>query len=312
MRVLVTGGAGFIGSHIVDAMLAAGHEVSVVDNLSTGKRVNLNPGARFFEADITGPGLESVFEAFRPEAVDHHAAQASVKVSIGEPARDLAVNAGGTVALLSLCRQYEVRRFVYAASGGTAYGEPQTLPITEDHQVRLLSNYGVSKYTGELYVDLARRTWGIETVVLRYANVYGPRQDPHGEAGVVAIFTGLMLAGQPCTIDGDGEQAKDYVYVTDVAAANVAALAAASGALVNIGTGTGTSVNAIHRELASAIPTSVPSRNGPPRPGDVRNTWLDNRLAKDVLGWSPAVDFARGIAETVAWYRESAAASSSS
>lgn len=307
MRILVTGGAGFIASHVADAMIAAGHEVAIVDDLSAGKRANLAPAARFFQVDITGSGLPAVFEEFRPDAVDHHAAQSSVKVSLTEPARDLAVNAGGTVALLDLCRRYNVRRFIYAASGGTAYGEPRHLPIAEDHPVRLLSSYGVSKYAGELYVDLARRTWGLETVILRYANVYGPRQDPHGEAGVVAIFTALMLAGQPCTIDGDGEQAKDYVFVSDVASANVAALTAPSGTLVNIGTGVGTTVNTIHRELAAVIPSAVAHRNGPPRPGDVRQTWLNNALAREALGWRPMVDFATGISQTVAWYRDRAA-----
>ncbi|MGD9933983.1 MAG: NAD-dependent epimerase/dehydratase family protein [Dehalococcoidia bacterium] len=308
MRILVTGGAGFIASHVADAMIDAGHEVAIVDDLSTGKRANLNPSARFFEVDITGPGLRAVFAEFRPEVVDHHAAQASVKVSLGEPARDLAVNAGGTVALLNLCREFNVGRFIYAASGGTAYGEPKVLPIAEDHPVRLLSNYGVSKYAGELYVDLAGRSSSLETVILRYANVYGPRQDPHGEAGVVAIFTGLMLAGEPCTIDGDGEQAKDYVYAVDVAAANLAALTAPAGTLVNVGTGVGTTVNEIHRELAAAIPSAAVHRNGPPRPGDVRQTWLDNSHARRVLGWTPAVDFATGIRHTVAWYRARATA----
>ncbi|MCC7088263.1 MAG: NAD-dependent epimerase/dehydratase family protein [Dehalococcoidia bacterium] len=300
MRILVTGGAGFIGSHIVDAYLAEGHEVAVVDNLSTGRRANVDRRATLHEVDIHSRELEPIFAAFRPEVVNHHAAQASVKVGQADPVHDLEVNGAGTARVAQLAVAHGARKLIYASSGGTVYGDPESLPVTEDHRIAPRSNYGASKYVGELYVQLAARTSDIEYTIFRYGNAFGPRQDPHGEAGVVAIFAGLMRAGQPCTIDGDGEQRKDYVYVGDMARANVLALATGNGLVANIGTGEGTTVNHIYRVLSEAIGNSIEPRSAPPRPGDVRNFWLDCSRAKTALGWEPTVSFEEGIALTVA------------
>ena len=299
MRILVSGGAGFIGSHIVEAYLAAGHEVAVVDNLATGRRANVARGATLHEVDLHARELERIFAEFRPEVVNHHAAQASVKVGNADPVHDLEVNGGGTARLLQLCVENGVRKVIYSSSGGTVYGEPRSLPVAEDHPIAPRSNYGTSKYVGELYVQLAARTAGIDFTIFRYGNAFGPRQDPHGEAGVIAIFTGLMLAGQPCTIDGDGEQKKDYLYVGDIARANVLALDGGSGLVANIGTGVGITVNHIFQVLAEATENTIAARYGPPRAGDVRNFWLDCALAKRELGWEPTVSFEEGVRLTV-------------
>jgi len=299
MRTLVSGGAGFIGSHIVEAYLAAGHEVAVVDNLATGRRANVARGATLHEVDLHARELERIFAEFRPEVVNHHAAQASVKVGNADPVHDLEVNGGGTARLLQLCVENGVRKVIYSSSGGTVYGEPRSLPVAEDHPIAPRSNYGTSKYVGELYVQLAARTAGIDYTIFRYGNAFGPRQDPHGEAGVIAIFTGLMLAGQPCTIDGDGEQKKDYLYVGDIARANVLALDGGSGLVANIGTGVGITVNHIFQVLAEATENTIAARYGPPRAGDVRNFWLDCALAKRELGWEPTVSFEEGVRLTV-------------
>lgn len=299
MRILVTGGAGFIGSHIVEAYLAEGHEVAVVDNLATGRRANVPRGATLYEVDLHARELESVFDTFGPEVVNHLAAQASVKVGNADPVHDLEVNGGGTARLMQLAVQHGVRKVIYASSGGTVYGEPESLPVTESHSIAPHSNYGTSKYVGELYVRMAARTSNMEATILRYGNAFGPRQDPHGEAGVIAIFTGLMIAGQQCTIDGDGEQKKDYVYVGDIARANVAALTKGNGLIANIGTGVGITVNHIFEVLNKATANEIEPRHGPPRPGDVRNFWLDCSLARKELGWVPETSFEEGVRLTV-------------
>jgi UDP-glucose 4-epimerase len=306
MRILVTGGAGFIGSHIVDAYLAGGHDVAVIDNLATGRRASVAKGAALHEIDIHSRETERVFAEFKPEVVNHHAAQASVKVSTGDPVFDLEINGGGTARIAALCVEHGVRKMIYSSSGGTVYGEPAALPVPESHATKPVSNYGLSKLVGELYIELMARTAGLDYTILRYSNAYGPRQDPHGEAGVVAIFTGRMLAGEQCTIDGDGEQRKDYVYVGDIARANVLCLEGGSGATLNIGTGRGTSVNEIYQALDAATGNTVAARHGPPRAGDVRNFWLDTTRAGEVLGWHAEVGFDEGIATTVAWFREHA------
>lgn len=303
MRILVTGGAGFIGSHIVDACVEAGHDVAVVDNLSTGRRANVNRAARLYEVDIHAREFERIVADFRPEVINHHAAQSSVKVGQADPVHDLEVNGGGTARVASLAVAYGVRKIIYASSGGTVYGEPVALPVSEDHPIAPRSAYGTSKYVGELYVQLAARTAGIEYTILRYGNAYGPRQDPQGEAGVVAIFTGLMLGCQQCTIDGDGEQKKDYLYVGDIARANVLALDRGPALVANIGTGIGTTVNEIYRVLSEVTGNTIPPRFGPPRPGDVRNFWLECSRARAELGWEPRVSFEEGIRRTVESFR---------
>ncbi|MCC6388002.1 MAG: NAD-dependent epimerase/dehydratase family protein [Dehalococcoidia bacterium] len=303
MRILVTGGAGFIGSHVVEAYLAEGHEVHVIDNLATGRRANVPEGAVLHEADIHSAESERLFASFRPEVVNHHAAQASVKLSSGDIVHDLEVNGGGTARIADLCVRYGVRKLIYSASGGTVYGNPDVLPIPETHPLRPVSNYGMSKLVGELYIALKGRTEGLEFTILRYSNAFGPRQDPHGEAGVVAIFTGRLLAGEPCTIDGDGEQLKDYIYVGDIARANVLALTRGGGETLNIGVGEGTSVNTIYAALTAAAGITAEPRFGPPRAGDVRAFWLDTSRAREVLGWQPEVTFDDGIRRTLDSFR---------
>jgi UDP-glucose 4-epimerase len=299
MRILVTGGAGFIGSHVAEAYLAAGHEVHIIDNLSTGRRANVPVDAVLHEVDIHSLETERIFASLRPSVVNHLAAQASVKVSTRVPVSDLESNVGGTARIAQLCVQFGVGKLIYASSGGTVYGDPQQLPVSEDHTCIPTSPYGLSKYAGELYVQLFHRMHGLDYTIFRYGNAFGPRQDPNGEAGVVAIFAANMLAHRTCTIDGDGEQRKDYLYVGDVAAANVLALEAGGQQTFNIGTGAGTSVNEIFRALQKATDDTTEPAYGPPRPGDVRNFWLDCHRAERELGWLPLVSFEEGARRTV-------------
>jgi UDP-glucose 4-epimerase len=219
---------------------------------------------------------------------------------------DLEVNGGGTARIAKLAADHGARKLIYASSGGTVYGNPQALPVTESHPIAPVSNYGTSKFAGELYVELASRNRGLDYTILRYGNAYGPRQDPHGEAGVVAIFTGLMLSGQPCTIDGDGEQKKDYIYVGDIASANIAALDRGSGGIYNVGTGEGITVNHIWKALSDETGNAVEAIYGPPRPGDVRNFWLDCSKARSELAWEPRVSFEEGVRLTVEYMRRPA------
>ena len=306
MRIALTGGAGFVGSHIAEAYLEAGHRVVVFDNLSTGRRANVPKGASLHEVDLHSREFERLLRELQPEVVNHHAAQASVKVSTGDPVRDLEANGGGTARVVSLAADIGVRKIIYSSSGGTVYGEPRSLPVTEAESIKPQSPYGLSKWVGEQYIHLFSQQHGIDYTILRYSNAFGPRQDPYGEAGVVAIFTARMLAGTPCTIDGDGEQRKDYLYVGEVARANVLALNAGSHGTFNIGSGVGTSVNEIFSALQRATGYTIAPRNGPPRPGDVRNFWLNCSRAKEGLGWEPQVSFDEGIHRTVASFRAEA------
>jgi UDP-glucose 4-epimerase len=308
MRVLVTGGGGFVGSTLVDACLAQGHDVVVVDDLSTGSAANIAAGARFYEVDIRTPALDQVFATERPEVVSHQAAQVSVRRSVEEPSHDAAINVLGTLNVLESARRHDVRRLVFASTGGAIYGEPDGDRADEEHPRRPESPYATAKLAAEHYLEGYRRG-GLETVVLRYANVYGPRQDPHGEAGVVAIFIQRILAGLPPTIFGDGEQVRDFVYVDDVVRANVLALEAdvARGpAVFNIGTGRGTSVNALWAQLAAIARPTVTPGHEPARTGDLLRSVLDVTRARKRLGWEPRVDLAAGLARTWQWFSERA------
>ncbi len=299
MRTLVTGGAGFIGSHVVDALIEAGHHVAVVDNLHTGKRSNLNPKAVFYEVDLRDvAGLARVFELESPEAVAHQAALADVRGSLLDPVVYAEVNILGSINLLELARRHGVRKVVYASTGGAVYGEPEFLPVTEGHPVNPLDPYGASKHAVEHYLFLYRHIYGLESVTLRYPNVYGPRQDALGEAGVVAIFGGRMLAGLPCTINGDGLQQRDFVYVSDVARANLQALERGDG-IYNIGSGIPTDINMIFDLLKTASGYEGEAIYGPAKLGEVRRTYLDATRAQAELGWMPAVGVAAGLRRTV-------------
>ena len=304
MRILVTGGAGFIGSNVADRFVALGHEVAVFDNLSSGFREFVNPKAKFYLGDLADPAaVEAAVADFRPDVVDHHAAQIDVRKSVTDPVFDARVNILGTIGLLQACVAHGVKKLVYASTGGALYGEGRQLPAPEDHPVNPEAPYGASKHTVEHYLYIWKLLHGLDYMVLRYPNVYGPRQNPHGEAGVNAIFIGLMLAGQSPKIFGDGTAVRDYLYVDDVVEANALALERGSGEMVNIGTGVGTSVNDIVRELKAIIGFAGDAIHLPARPGEVQRIYLDATRAKSVLGWTPQVSFRDGLARTVEWSR---------
>jgi UDP-glucose 4-epimerase len=305
MRVLVTGGAGFIGSNVVDGYLAAGHEVAVVDDLSAGTPANVSRRARLHRVDVRAGDLDAVFAAEQPEVVSHHAAQVSVRRSVEEPIHDAEVNVLGSLNVLEAARRHGVGRVIFASTGGAIYGEMAAgTAADESHPCRPRSPYAVAKLAVEHYLDGYRMAGGLETVVLRYANVYGPRQDPHGEAGVIAIFIQRILAGLTPVIYGDGEQVRDFVYVGDVVRANVAALTvpAVEPVLVNIGTGRGTSVNALWQALAAIAQPGVGPYHEPARAGDVLRSVLDATRAKRVLGWLPEVGLDDGLRRTWEWF----------
>jgi UDP-glucose 4-epimerase len=299
MKVLLTGGAGFIGSHVAEQLLARGHEVAVVDNLASGKRENLPEGARFYEMDVRS-GCAEVFEDFAPEALSHQAAQMDVRRSVREPDFDADVNVLGTVRLLQNCVHYDVSKVVFASTGGAIYGEQREFPATEDHPQYPVSPYGVSKLAAERYLHYYKVQHGVSYAALRYANVYGPRQDPHGEAGVVAIFSGNLAAGRKSTINGTGEQTRDYVYVGDVARANVLALEGepASGAY-NAGTGFETSVNELYDRMCRLSGRNLPPERGPQPPGEQGRSCVDPSRAARALNWRPEVDLDTGLKETL-------------
>jgi UDP-glucose 4-epimerase len=303
VKVLVTGGAGFIGSHAVDAFLAAGHEVVVVDNLSTGNRRNVASGAKLYEVDIRNAGLEEVFAAERPDVVSHHAAQASVNVSVADPRRDLETNIWGSLNVASCAIRHNVKKFIYVSTGGAAVGEPRYLPVDEKHPVDPLSPYGASKHSVEHYLYIYNRLSGLNYTILRYPNVYGPRQDPLGEAGVVAIFTGLMLRDEPVRINGSGEQERDFVHVYDIASANLLAVDSPPGEMYNLGSGEGTSVNTIFRLLAEATAYRREPNHGPALPGEVFKIYLDASKAQKELGWRQEWTLPVGLKQTVDWIK---------
>jgi len=303
MKALVTGGAGFIGSHVVDAFLAAGHEVVVVDDLSTGKAENVDPGARLYQMDIRDPELDGLFARERPEVVSHQAARANVRESLEKPLLYAEVNVLGSLSVLECCRRYGVRKVVYASTGGVVYGEPRSLPVTEDHPINPLDPYGASKHHVEHYLHLYRANFRIGYTALRYPNVFGPRQDPYGEAGVVAIFTRQMLSGSQVVINGSGEQTRDYVHVWDVARANLLALTRGDGGVYNIGSGVETSVNRITEILAGLTGYGMAAVHGPPKQGEVFRICLDATRAREALDWEPQVTLEEGLARTVAYLK---------
>ena len=304
MKILVTGGAGFIASHIVDRLIDKGHEVVVVDNLSTGRDVNLNPEARFYEMDICSSELASVFKAEKPDYVDHHAAQISVVRALREPVLDAQLNIMGSLNVIQLSQEYGVKKIIYASTGGAIYGEPEYLPADESHPVNPLTPYGISKHTVEHYLHLYNAIYGLDYTVLRYANVYGPRQDPHGEAGVVAIFTQRMLNGEQPTIFGDGTATRDYVYIDDIVEANMLALDRGSREIYNVANNRETSVNEIFDHLKAELGFPQDVIYGPARAGEVYRIFLANDKIKAGMGWAPKVDMKEGMRRTVEYYRK--------
>jgi UDP-glucose 4-epimerase len=304
-KILVTGGAGFIGSHIADAFLHRGDDVWIVDDLSSGKRSNIPDGARFHELDIRDAALEHVFrEAGGFDVISHHAAQIDVRISVADPRRDAGINVDGFLNVTENALRHGCGRFVFVSSGGVVYGEPELRPTPEETPKRPLSPYGVTKLSGELYLHYYANIRGFDYAAVRYSNVYGPRQDPHGEAGVVAIFSTRIGAGAPLTVFGDGEQTRDYVFVGDVVSANLTLAGAALPApdtldarAFNVGTGVGTSVNELARTMMRAAGRDVEIVNAAARPGELLHSCLDNAKLRG-LGWSPAVTLQQGLETT--------------
>lgn len=302
----MTGGAGFIGSHVVDAYVAAGHEVAVLDNFSTGNEANLNSAAEVHRVDLRDQAaVEKVVASFRPEIVNHHAAQSEVPKSVADPGLDAHINIVGGLNLLKASVDHKVKKVIFISTGGALYGEPDVVPADEDHPVRPLSPYGTSKFSFEQYLGTFKRTFGLEFTVLRYANIYGPRQDFYAEEGrVVAIFASRMLERKPVTIDGDGEQSRDMLHVGDAATANLAALERGEGEIFHVSTGVPVSVNDLFRKLAILTDYKIAPNHGPRRKGDVYRIALNNTRARRDLGWEPRVSLEEGLSLTVDYFRE--------
>jgi UDP-glucose 4-epimerase len=300
LKILVTGGAGFIGSHVADAYLAAGHRVAVADVVSGLDRTP--SGIRCHRVDIADPALEAVFQEERPQVVSHHAAQANVRRSLADPVTDAATNLLGTLRVLELSVRYGVRQVIFSSTAGALYGEPKTVPVREDDPVLPTSPYGLHKYLGEQYMAYFRRMHGLNTTVLRYGNVYGPRQDPSTEAGVVAIFTQAMLAGRRPVIFGDGTQVRDFVYVSDVADVNVRVVGRTIAEPLHVGVGAGTSVNELAGRLRALMGAAEAPAHGPAVAGEVYRIYLDVSRIERALGWRAQVPLEEGLRRTVEWF----------
>ena len=301
--ILLTGGAGFIGSHVADALLTANHRVVIIDDLSTGRKENVPKGAEFHTCDIRSPEVEALFAKSRFDAVIHHAAQIDVRRSMREPVADADVNIIGSLRLMDCCRRYDVPRFIFASTGGAIYGEQDYFPANENHPARPVSIYGADKLAVEQYLFVFHLDCGLNVVALRYANVYGPRQNPLGEAGVVAIFTSRMLGGKPAMINGDGLQTRDYVFVGDVAHVNLMALELNGYNILNVGTGIETDVVTLFDHLNALTAADQPRRYGETQPGEQHRSCINSSRAQEVLGWQPEITLEAGLQETVEWFQ---------
>jgi UDP-glucose 4-epimerase len=303
MKILVTGGAGFIGSHIVDAYIEAGHDVAVLDALDTGHLENVNPKARFYKVDVRDSDLSELFAAERFDFVNHQAARGNVRGSMEAPGAYADVNIIGGVNLLECCRKSGVKKFIYSSTGGCVYGEPRYLPADEDHPLCPRDPYGASKASFELYLPVYAMNYGLKYTILRYPNVYGPRQDPLGEAGVVSIFIGQILRDVQAVINGDGDQLRDYVFISDVVRANVLVLTNGDNEVFNLGWGRGVSVNEIFHALRQILRSEVPEFHGPAKLGEVRQTFLLSEKAQRLLGWIPSVTLEEGLKKTAKYFQ---------
>lgn len=304
MKILVTGGAGFIGSHIVDAYVADGHDVVIVDNLSTGKRENINPKAKFYEMDICDSNVARIFQDERPEILNHHAAQIDVRISVADPRRDMDVNLGGLINLLEAGHKNGLKKVVFASSGGAVYGDDGPIPTSETHVAQPISPYGLNKLASEKYLFFYEKAYGLEWVALRYSNVYGPRQNCMGEAGVVAIFINKMLCGKQPVINGDGTQTRDYVYVGDVVEANRLAIVKGMSGIYNIGTGVETDVRTIFGALKEFTAAKSGENYGPAKKGEQQRSCISPGKIEAELGWRPRTELHEGIKNTVEWFKD--------
>lgn len=307
MKILITGAAGFIASHVADAFVEAGHDVVIVDNFRTGYPHNLNPKARFYELDICDPRLECIFAKEKPDVVDHHAAQISVPLSVEDPLTDAEINVKGLINILENCVKHQVKKVIYISSGGAMYGEATEYPTSETYNPKPLSVYAINKMVGENYLYFYQKTYGLDYTVLRYANVFGPRQVSHGEAGVVSIFVEKLLAEETPTLNVYPEEPdgmiRDYVYVKDVVAANLAALNKGSGEAFNIGTCIETSTRALFNEICRQMRLQIEPKKGAARKGDLRRSLLKIDKAKEELGWEPRYTLAEGISEVIYYFK---------
>ena len=303
MKVLVTGGAGFIGSHLVDRLILEGHDSVVVDNLVTGKRRNINRGARFYKMDVQSWRLERVFRNERPNVVMHLAAQMDVRKSVEDPMFDAQVNVLGTLNVLQQAVKHGVRKVIFSSSGGAIYGEQETYPAPETHVLKPLSPYGLSKLCGEQYLSYFQRVSGLQAVSLRYANVYGPRQDPEGEAGVVAIFIQKMLNNEQAVINGNGRQTRDFVFVDDVVEANLAMMGQETQGTYNVGTGVETSINDLFRILVQHTGSTCKEMHGPAKKGEQARSVIDCTKLRQEVSWEPKADLSEGLKKTVEYFR---------
>jgi UDP-glucose 4-epimerase len=305
MKILVTGGAGFIGSHVTDRYIALGHDVVVVDDLSKGKRENLNPAAIFYELDVRDSRLRELIGDEKPDVINHHAAQIDVRTSVEKPDFDADVNIIGSIKLLEAGLAHGIKRFIFASTGGAIYGEPDPsrLPADEETSARPISHYGCSKLAFERYLYLYKIQRGLDYVILRYANVYGPRQDPHGEAGVTAIFALKMLGGEPCTIFGDGTETRDYVYINDIVESNVLALEKGAGEVYCLGRGVEVTVPDLFGKLADLTGYKREPRWEPLRPGEIHRICISGEKARRELGWEPTTELGEGLGELVGFFR---------
>ena len=305
MKILITGGAGFIGSHIADKLLSIGHDVVIVDNLSTGKKEYLNPKAAFYEVDVTNyDKLSEVFHREKPSIVNHHAAQVNVRLSLADPELDGRINVMGSLNVIKCAIEHGVKKIIFASTGGAIYGEPELIPVSEKAPTNPLSPYGVAKLAVEQYIRVIAGLNTLPYTILRYSNVYGPRQIVKGESGVIAVFTQRMLEEKKPVIFGDGSHTRDYVYVKDVVSANVLAMNAGAGGTYNIGTGIETDVNKVYDKLESELKTGIKPIHSDEVPGEVRHVALDCGLIRRELGWNPEYDLEKGVGETVKYYRE--------
>ena len=303
VKVLVTGGAGFIGSHLVDRLSLLGFELVVVDNLTSGYRDNIESSLCFYDIDITDENLTSVFEQERPDIVFHLAAQISVQASMKDPYNDSKINILGSLNLFENCVKFGVKKVIYASSGGAIYGEPLYFPCDEFHPVNPLSHYGVAKYAVEKYLQVYKNTYGLEYTVLRFSNVYGPRQDPYGEAGVVAIFSKGMIRDEKLMINGSGSQERDFLFVDDLIGALIKSIDLADGEIINIGTGIGCSVNYLHDQLKKHSGYTSETLHDSEKPGEVFRIYLDPLKAREVLDWAPEIYIDQGLKMTVDWFK---------